>query len=93
MHSSLAKFGRSKEKRSDAKLVVLAMVINAEGFIKYSSLLEGNTSDPSTLPDMIEQLRLKSHTEKDKSLIVIDAGIATEDNLERIRAKGFVRIT
>lgn len=32
-HSNLAKFGRSKEKRSDAKLVVLAMVINVEGFI------------------------------------------------------------
>ncbi len=31
----MAKYGRSKEKRSDAKLVVLAMVINIEGFIKY----------------------------------------------------------
>jgi hypothetical protein len=61
MHSSLAKFGRSKEKRSDAKLVVLAMVINTEGFIKYSSILEGNTSEPSALPDMIEQLRLNLH--------------------------------
>ena len=89
MHSSLAKFGRSKEKRSDAKLVVLAMVINTEGFIKYSSILEGNTSDPSALPAMIEQLSLKSHTEKDKSLIIIDAGIATDDNLERITAKGY----
>jgi Transposase len=89
MSSSLAKFGRSKEKRSDAKLVVLAMVINTEGFIKYSSILEGNTSDPSVLPDMIEQLCLKSHTEKDKSLIIIDAGIATDDNLEKIMAKGY----
>jgi len=88
-HSSLAKFGRSKEKRSDARLVVLAMVINAEGFIKYSSILEGNTSDPSSLPDMIEQLSLKSHSEKNKSLVVIDAGIATEENLERITAKGY----
>ena len=40
--SALAKFGRSKEKRSDARLVVLAMVINPEGFIKYSAILEGN---------------------------------------------------
>ena len=36
--SKLAKFGRSKEKRSDAKLVVLALVINPQGFIKYSSI-------------------------------------------------------
>ena len=40
-NSTLAKFGRSKEKRSDAKLVVLALVVNIEGFIKYSSIPEG----------------------------------------------------
>nr|WP_027470434.1 hypothetical protein [Saccharicrinis fermentans] len=48
-HSSIAKFGRSKEKRSDAKLVVLALVINVEGFIKYSSILEGNMADSKHL--------------------------------------------
>lgn len=87
--SSLARFGRSKEKRSDAKLVVLAMVINTEGFIKYSSILEGNTSDPSSLPQMIEELSLKSHSDKNKSLIVMDAGIATEANLALILSKGY----
>ena len=40
--SKLAKHGRSKEKRSDAKLIVLALVVNPEGFIKYSSIMEGN---------------------------------------------------
>lgn len=87
--SKLAKFGRSKEKRSDAKLVVLAMVINEEGFIKYSSVLEGNTSDPSSLPAMIENLSLQSHSPKDKSLVVMDAGIATEENLALIVSKGY----
>src|SRR4028119_2212630 len=37
-NSKLAKFGRSEEKRNDAKLVVLALVVNIEGFIKYSSI-------------------------------------------------------
>ena len=41
-NSQLAKYGRSKEKRNDAKLVVLAMVINIQGFIKYSSIHQGN---------------------------------------------------
>jgi len=41
-----AKFGRSKEKRSDCKLLVLALAINTDGFIRYSSILEGNTADP-----------------------------------------------
>jgi len=87
--SALAKFGRSKEKRSDARLVVLAMVINPEGFIKYSAILEGNMSDPSTLEGMINKLRVKTSSSAKKALVVIDAGIATEDNLKMIREKGY----
>jgi len=87
--SKLAKFGRSKEKRSDAKLVVLALVINPQGFIKYFSILEGNMSDPKTLEGMINKLRVKTSDSAQKALVVIDAGIATEDNLKMIRDKGY----
>ncbi len=87
--SALAKFGRSKEKRSDAKLVVLALVVNPEGFIKYSAILQGNMSDPATLESMIENLRVKTSGSAKKALIVMDAGIATEDNLKMVKAKGY----
>jgi hypothetical protein len=87
--SKLAKFGRSKEKRSDAKLVVLALVVNPEGFIKYSAILEGNMSDPATLEAMIEKLRVKTSSSTKKALIVMDAGIATEDNLKMVKDNGF----
>ena len=87
--SKLAKFGRSKEKRSDAKLVVLALVINTEGFIKYSSVLEGNMADPKTLEGMINKLRIKTSVSAKKALIVLDAGIATDDNLKMIKEKGY----
>ena len=82
--SKLAKFGRSKEKRSDAKLVVLGLVINPEGFIKYSSILEGNMADCKTLEGMIGKLRIKTSFSARKALIVIDAGIATDENLKMI---------
>jgi hypothetical protein len=87
--SKLAKHGRSKEKRSDAKLVVLALVVNPEGFIKYSSILEGNMADPKTLEGMIGKLRVKTSSSAKKALIVIDAGIATEANLEMIKSNGY----
>lgn len=87
--SDLAKFGRSKEKRSDAKLVVLALVINPQGFIKYSAILEGNMSDPRSLEGMINKLRIKTSDTAQKALVVIDAGIATADNLKMIRDKGY----
>ena len=87
--SKLAKFGRSKEKRSDAKLVVLGLVINPEGFIKYSSILEGNMADSKTLEGMIGKLRIKTSFSAQKALIVIDAGIATEENLKMILDNGY----
>ena len=87
--SKLAQYGRSKEKRSDAKLVVLALVVNPEGFIKYSSILEGNMADSKTLEGMINKLRIKTSSSAKKALVVIDAGIATDSNLAMIKEKGY----
>lgn len=91
-HGSKASFGRSKEKRNDCKLLVLALCINTDGFIRYSSVLEGNMADPKSLPDMIENVISMSPVADDpqnKSLVVIDAGISTEENLNLIREKGY----
>jgi len=87
--SKLAKYGRSKEKRSDAKLVVLGLVINPEGFIKYSSIMEGNMADSKTLEGMIGKLRIKTSSSARKALVVIDAGIATDENLKMILDNGY----
>lgn len=87
--SKLAKHGRSKEKRSDAKLVVLALVVNPEGFLKYYSIMEGNMADSKTLAGMIDKLRVKTSLSAPKALVVIDAGIATEENLKMIKDKGY----
>lgn len=86
--SKLANFGRSKEKGSDCRLVVLALVVNVEGFIKYSNVFEGNTTDNMTLPSIIDNLREKTSEDK-RAVVVIDAGIATEENLEIIKTKGY----
>jgi len=88
-NSKLAQFGRSKEKRSDARLVVLALVINPYGFIKFSSIFQGNRSDPSTLDVIIKDLRSKTSARVERALVVIDAGIATKDNLAKIRSAGY----
>ena len=88
-YSSKAKFGRSKEKRSDCRLLVLALSINAEGFIRYPSIPEGNVADPKSLPEMVEKLRVKSPAQNSDTLVVIDAGIATEENLRLIKGKGY----
>jgi len=84
-NSKLAMFGRSKEKRKDAKLIVLAVVINREGFLKYSNIFEGNMADSKTLETIVTSLSHSTSFTGRKPIVVIDAGIATEDNLSMLK--------
>lgn len=87
--SKIAKFGRSKEKRNDARLVVLAVVINQEGFLKYSQIFEGNMSDSKTLKEIITTLSARTSSSERHPTVVLDAGIATEDNLKLLKENKF----
>jgi len=90
--SEIARRGRSKEKRNDCPLIVLALVVNVEGFIKYSAIYEGNKSDCATLGAMVDKLSMATANRTDKTVkpvVVIDAGIATEDNLKMLVHKGY----
>lgn len=87
--SRKAKFGRSKEKRNDAKIIVLAVIVNTEGFLKYSDIFEGNTSDSSTLETIIRKLNKKAGYTGRKPIVVMDAGIATEANIRFLKEEGY----
>jgi transposase len=79
-----AKYGRSKEKRSDCKLVALGLVLDASGFPKKSKIFPGNVSEPTTLAEMISMLN--GNTE---ATIIMDAGIATKDNIQYLKDNGY----
>ena len=90
--SAKARFGRSKENRGDCRLLVLALAVNTEGFIRYSSILAGNTADPNALADMVDNIIAEnpvSADPDDKVLVVIDAGIASDKNLRLLKEKGY----
>jgi hypothetical protein len=87
--SVFAKYGRSKEKRSDAKLISLALVTNAEGFVKYSKIYSGNISEPSTLLKTVEELSLATSESSRKPMVVMDAAFSTDENLTMLKEKGF----
>jgi transposase len=82
-----AKHGASKEKRSDCPLVTLGLAMNEHGFLHRTSILPGNASEPATLQAMIENLTV--HQGLFKPIIVMDAGIATEANLQWLRENGY----
>jgi len=87
--SEKATFGRSKEKRSDCRLIGLAMAIDSLGFVRYSQLYPGNISEPSTLENMITAVSDKLNYGQEKPIVVMDAGISTEENLITIKDQGY----
>lgn len=76
-----AKFGRSKEKRTDCPLVTLGLVLGGDGFPLSSQVFPGNASEPSTLELMLEGLRDKDPLNPTKPVVIMDAGIASADNI------------
>ena len=102
--------GRSKEKRSDAKIVTLAVILDSSGFVKRSTIFKGNISEPSTLKEMIDGLSsidtddtnnnnsnnkdrdtniLKPNSKDNKTLVVMDAGIASQENIDYLATGGY----
>ena len=86
--SKIASYGRSKEKRNDCPQVVFTGIINAQGFIRHSRIYEGNKADTATMDDMLSDLEKHTFTYH-RPTVVIDAGIATEENLALVIDKGY----
>jgi transposase len=87
--NKLGELGHSKEKRSDCPLVTLALMLDSSGFPKATEVFEGNISEPVTLEKMIKGMEQKGHNsnifEPQKATIVMDAGIATERNIDWLK--------
>ena len=90
--SDLARFGRFKQKRNDCPLVTLALATDEGGFPRRSCVLPGNVSEPGTLLEALDSLTTRDEDE-DKPTVIMDAGIATEDNLAALRDRGYHWIT
>jgi len=87
--SKIAKHAKSKDKRNDRPVITLALTLDGQGFPKQSKVYEGNISEPGTLEKMLDELSSVVDGFNFQKTIVIDAGIATEDNLEIIKRKQF----
>jgi len=79
--NAFAANGHSKEKRSDCPLVTLGLVLDSSGFPKRSHVYKGNVSEPTTLAEMLQDLEGGRASTGLKPTVVMDAGIATEENI------------
>ncbi len=78
-----AKYGYSRDKRFDCKQVVIALVVTPEGFPLAYEVMDGNTSDRTTLRGFLE--RIETSYGKARRVWVMDRGIPTEAVLEEMR--------
>lgn len=82
-----AKRGYSRDKRPDCKQVLVGLVLDRDGFPKAHEIFEGNRKDRSTVDEMLQSLE-KRTGKHPGSTVVVDRGMAYEENLEQIRAHG-----
>ena len=81
-----AKRGYSRDKRPDCKQVVVGLVVDRDGFPKAHEIFDGNTQDRRSLDQMLDALE-KRTGKKLGATVIVDRGMAFEENLEQIRKR------
>ena len=82
-----AKRGYSRDKRPDCKQVVVGLVLDRDGFPKAHEVFDGNVQDRATVDEMLTVLERRTG-KKAGSTVIVDRGMAYEENLKQIRARG-----
>ena len=78
-----AKYGHSRDQRTDCLQVVIALVITPDGFPLAYEVMNGNTSDRATLRGFLDKIE-KTYG-KAKRMWVMDRGIPSEAILQEMR--------
>ena len=90
--SKLCFHGRSKEKRDDCKIVVLAAVVNTDGLLVRTMIYEGNRQDVTTVKEVVGTLADQTSPEARK-IVVMDAGFYSDANAKWLVENHFDYIT
>ena len=81
--SKLKAFGYSRDKRPDCVQIVIALIITPDGLPIGYEVMRGNTSDKTTLRDMLD--KIAGRYGKEQRTWIMDRGIPTEEVLEEMR--------
>lgn len=78
--------GYSRDHRSDCVQIVIGLVVTRSGLPLGYEVFDGNRNDATTLQEMMD--RMESLYGKASRIWVFDRGVASEKNLEVLRACG-----
>jgi Transposase DDE domain len=79
-----AQHGYSRDHRFDCRQVVIALVVTPEGFPLAYEVMEGNTSDRTTLQGFLA--KIEAQYGRARRVWLMDRGIPTEEVLQEMRA-------
>jgi transposase len=77
--------GYSRDHRPDCEQMVIALIVNQEGFPYSYETFDGNRADVSTMETILRMVERKYG--KARRIWVLDRGIVSEDNLAAIRKR------
>jgi transposase len=83
---SMMRRGYSRDHRPDCKQVVIALIVNGEGFPLSYETFDGNRADVTTLETVLRMVERKYG--KARRIWIFDRGIVSEENLEALRRRG-----
>jgi transposase len=78
--------GYSRDHRPDCEQMVIALIVNSEGFPFSYETFDGNRADVSTMETILRMVERKYG--KARRIWVMDRGIVSEANLQAIRRRG-----
>jgi transposase len=78
--------GYSRDHRPDCEQMVIALIVNREGFPFSYETFNGNRADVSTMESILRMVERKYG--KARRIWVMDRGIVSEENLASIRRRG-----
>ena len=87
---TLGQYGKSKDRRSDCKQMVLGMVIDGDGVAVCSEMWPGNTADVTTLDRVAERLQHRFGVRR--VCLVADAGMISNKQIAALEARGWLYI-
>jgi hypothetical protein len=82
----LAQRGYSRDHRPDCKQVLIGLVIDSKGFPRAHEVFEGRRQDRQTLDAMLSALQQRC--QGPAGTVIVDRGMAYEENVASIRAHG-----
>lgn len=77
------KFGYSRDKRPDCVQVVIALIVTPEGFPLSYEVMDGKTSDKTTLPAFLK--KIEEQYGKAQRIWIMDRGIPTKKDLQAMQ--------